>query len=89
MSREITMRIAILVKPKPCDRIQWDDVEYHVETDTDPAYPELDFPIKLYLGGSEEKAIEFEPGDAEAVGRALIRAAEIRRIAIAAAGDKP
>ncbi len=85
MIREVTMSIAICVKPVPCDRIQWDDAEYRIDIDTDPKYPDLDFPIKLRLDSVEEKVIEMEPDDAEAVGRALIRAAEIRRAAMKAA----
>lgn len=84
MSREVTLRQAILVTPNPCDRIDWSDTLYRVEVDTDPDSEGLDFPILLTLanGNINPSSIHFEPEDAEAVGRALIRAAEMRRTAL-------
>jgi hypothetical protein len=83
---EVVTKRVIVVTPNPCDRINWSDTEYRVEIDTDPKYEDLDFPIKLILdnGECQPHSIEFEPEDAEVVGRALIRAAAIRRAAVPA-----
>lgn len=84
-TREVTMKKAIIIDPKPCDRIDWSGTTYRIEIETEPGCDELDFPIRLTLanGDAPEPSLEFEPDDAEAVGRALIRAAEIRRSVLA------
>lgn len=80
----------IVISPMPRDSVDFGTLRYEVRIDVDPNYAHKDFddPITLKECGSQkEPEMCLYPEDAEALGRALIRAADIRRRAVAEFAD--
>lgn len=82
--RECVDRALIIVTPHPRSGVDWDGTKWEIAINTHPEYAsdDFDFPIELREGDSKE-AIELFPENAEDLGRALIRAAQIRRKIVA------
>jgi hypothetical protein len=78
--RECVDKALIIVTPRPRCGVDWDGLKWEIVIHAHPEYADdgFDFPIELREGDSKE-AIELFPENAEDLGRALIRAAEIRR----------
>ena len=82
-------KVILRVMPSRTEPSDSDPYFYQVEIETDPRYSDDDaessddWLILSVEGAPKETSIRMTALDAERVGRALIRAAEIRRVAVA------
>jgi DNA modification methylase len=74
----------IVITPPPRVGVDWNDTRWQIIIDLDPEYADDDFDEPITLRDADGSwTVGLYPENAEEIGRALIRAAEIRRAAVA------
>ncbi len=81
---EHTSKAVIIITPPPRDGVDWNGTKWEIQIELHPDYSDdgFDEPIEL-IDCNTEKRIGLYPENAEELGRALLRAVEIRRAAVA------